>query len=332
NFKYQEKDNAAFLADLKKITQNYKTQSDFKLNIKNATWPTYFTAQNASFSYKGEPNQDSFNNIATLSADKVSSELYKVQFTRFNLDLLLSMTSSDDFYSALLCSQHIYKLLCMNNLSTETYTEQRNNIFTRDMAKIDATNFAVDIDTFPATDKTQPVTGRLEIIPPPPKQAEKYFSVFKTFNQSEINATLSVPMALINDMYATEPDNSAKLKADSSFWHILKKTFAPDNPFIQLAATDNGLYEFNFVQKDGKHWLNGKDMDNIEEQAITPNENSDALPATDSPAETLHSETETGKENQPQAVNTPTSDNSENMPKSTLPQTDESEKIPPKTP
>ena len=91
----------------------------------------------------------------------------------------------------------------------------------------------------------------------------------QTLQNAELDFKVTLPTALISDMLESDLSEAAKAKNSSAFWLGLKEFLDPNlNPLMELAPATNGQYEFNFVQKEGKLSLNGKNIEEFEKEKI----------------------------------------------------------------
>ena len=101
----------------------------------------------------------------------------------------------------------------------------------------------------------------------PPQKKEE--SILQTLENADLDFKLTIPTALISDMSESDLSEAAKAKTSSAFWLGLKEFLDPNlNPLMELAPATNGQYEFNFVQKEGKLSLNGKNIEEFEKEKI----------------------------------------------------------------
>ena len=260
-----EKDHPDFLKDLQKLTSNYKTQTKLKFDLKNISLPKYFSLENLSFNLNKEPAESDFNLKSQINFDKLILEKEKVQFTQFNWALPFKISPAEAFYPLYLCS-NTYKVLCFNNLSVKTYEKLQHDAFAKIKAQINDSVFNTKIDPIPAS-KLQQVTARLKFNWLPPQKKEE--SILQTLQNAELDFKLTLPTALISDMSESDLSEAAKAKNSSAFWLGLKEFLDPNlNPLMELAPATNGQYEFNFVQKEGKLSLNGKNIEEFEKEKI----------------------------------------------------------------
>lgn len=265
NYFNSEKDHPDFINDLKKLTTNYKTQAKTNVSLKHISLPKYFAMDNLALSFNEEPNQGDINFNNHISFDKFSLEKEAVQFTQFNWALPIKINPADIIYPLYLCS-NTYNFLCSNNLTFKTYEKLQNDAFEKITAQINHSAFSTNIDTFPPV-KAQQVTANLTFRTLPPKKGETF--IFSRFKNADIDFKLTVPTALVSDMSASETSESAKIKSNSTFWSALKDVFNPNmNPLITLVPADKEQYQFNFEQKDGKMWLNGKNLEEFEKEQL----------------------------------------------------------------
>ncbi len=268
--KQPEKDNPEFVADFKQLIDNYKNTFNMLLNIKSIDYPGYFSAENLALNYTEEPiNQESVMN-SSLSADKLVVNRENVQFEQFNLTLPIKAGPTERIYPLFLCGNNAYALLCMNNLSAKTYEKWQKELFAKLHTEINQANLAINVDTFPPTNKQQ-INGKLAINVQPIKEQNNAFPLFEMISQADISAELTVPIALISDMALPEPSESAKLKQNSQFW---KETYQVLNQAGEQLKDFNLIqgeqYQFNLEQKGGKVFLNGKDLDSPPPQPTEP--------------------------------------------------------------
>ena len=91
----------------------------------------------------------------------------------------------------------------------------------------------------------------------------------QTLQNADLDFKVTLPSALISDMSGSDLSEAAKAKNNSAFWLGLKEFLDPNlNPLMELAPATNEQYEFNFVQKEGKLFLNGKNLDEFEKEKI----------------------------------------------------------------
>ena len=260
-----EKDHPDFLKDLQKLTSNYKTQTKLKFDLKNISLPKYFSLENLSFNLNKEPAESDFNLNSQINFDKLILEKEKVQFTQFNWALPFKISPAEAFYPLYLCS-NTYKVLCFNNLSLKTYEKLQHDAFAKIKAQINDSVFNTKIDPIPAS-KPQQVTAGLKFNWLPPQKKEE--SILQTLQNAELDFKVTLPTALISDMLESDLSEAAKAKNSSAFWLGLKEFLDPNlNPLMELAPATNGQYEFNFVQKEGKLSLNGKNIEEFEKEKI----------------------------------------------------------------
>jgi len=260
-----EKDHPDFLKDLQKLTSNYKTQTKLKFDLKNISLAKYFSLENLSFNLNKEPAESDFNLKSQINFDKLILEKEKVQFTQFNWALPFKISPAEAFYPLYLCS-NTYKVLCFNNLSLKTYEKLQHDAFAKIKAQINDSVFNTKIDPIPAS-KPQQVTAGLKFNWLPPQKKEE--PILETLQNAELDFKLTLPTALISDMSESDLSEAAKAKNSSAFWLGLKEFLDPNlNPLMELAPATNGQYEFNFVQKEGKLSLNGKNIEEFEKEKI----------------------------------------------------------------
>lgn len=260
-----EKDHLDFLKDLQKLTSNYKTQTKLKFDLKNISLAKYFSLENLSFNLNKEPAESDFNLKSQINFDKLILEKEKVQFTQFNWALPFKISPAEAFYPLYLCS-NTYKVLCFNNLSLKTYEKLQHDAFAKIKAQINDSVFNTKIDPIPAS-KPQQVTAGLKFNWLPPQKKEE--PILETLQNAELDFKLTLPTALISDMSESDLSEAAKAKNSSAFWLGLKEFLDPNlNPLMELAPATNGQYEFNFVQKEGKLSLNGKNIEEFEKEKI----------------------------------------------------------------
>ena len=260
-----EKDHPDFLKDLQKLTRNYKTQTNLKFDLKNISLAKYFSLENLSFNLNKEPAESDFNLKSQINFDKLILEKEKVQFTQFNWALPFKISPAEAFYPLYLCS-NTYKVLCFNNLSLKTYEKLQHDAFAKIKAQINDSVFNTKIDPIPAS-KPQQVTAGLKFNWLPPQKKEE--PILETLQNAELDFKLTLPTALISDMSESDLSEAAKAKNSSAFWLGLKEFLDPNlNPLMELAPATNGQYEFNFVQKEGKLSLNGKNIEEFEKEKI----------------------------------------------------------------
>ena len=268
--KQPEKDNPEFVADFKQLIDNYKNTFNMLLNIKSIDYPGYFSAENLALNYTEEPiNQESVMN-SSLSADKLVVNRENVQFEQFNLTLPIKADPTERIYPLFLCGNNAYALLCMNNLSAKTYEKWQKELFAKLHAEINQANLAINVDTFPPTNKQQ-INGKLAMNVQPIKEGSNAFPLFEMISQADISAELTVPVALISDMALPEPTESAKLKQNSQFWKETYQVLSQAGEQLKDFNLIQGeQYQFNFEQKGGKVFLNGKDLDSPPPQPTGP--------------------------------------------------------------
>ena len=260
-----EKDHPDFLKDLQKLTSNYKTQTKLKFDLKNISLAKYFSLENLSFNLNKEPAESDFNLKSQINFDKLILEKEKVQFTQFNWALPFKISPAEAFYPLYLCS-NTYKVLCFNNLSLKTYEKLQHDAFAKIKAQINDSVFNTKIDPIPAS-KPQQVTAGLKFNWLPPQKKEE--PILETLQNAELDFKLTLPTALISDMSESDLSEAAKAKNSSAFWLGLKEFLDPNlNPLMELAPATNEQYEFNFVRKEGKLSLNGKNIEEFEKEKI----------------------------------------------------------------
>ena len=150
-------------------------------------------------------------------------------------------------------------MLCMNNMSYQTYQQLQHDVFSNTTGGIENADFSVDIDTVPSTTK-QSVNGKLIINLLPQTKKDNLFvsPLFQGIESADITANLTFPTALIDDIGNSESEKG-KLKT-GLFWNWLQQSFNSDQPLMKLANINNDQYEFQFEQKNGKYFINGIDI------------------------------------------------------------------------
>lgn len=297
DFKQPEKDNAEFLADFGQLVNNYKNKFNMLFNIKHIDYPEHFSAENLALNYTEEPiNNESVMN-ANLSFDKLAVNREKVQFGQFNLTLPLKIAPTDTIYPLFLCTNNAYNLLCINNLSPKTYDKWQTELFDRLTAEINQAKLSVNVDTFPPTNE-QTIDSNLTLKIHPLKEKRNAFPLFEMISQADITSELTVPVALIGDMESLEPADSAKLKQDSQFWQETYQVLSQvGEQFKGFNIIQGDRYQFNFEQKNGKMFLNGKDLSDISAQTSEQN----AVTEKDAISESVPIETDASEQTAPAA-------------------------------
>ena len=260
-----EKDHPDFLKDLQKLSSNYKTQTKLKFDLKNLSVPKYFSLENLSFNLNEEPAEGDFNLNSQINFDKLILEKDNVQFSQFSGALPFKANPAEAVYPLYLCS-NTYKVLCFNNLSVKTYEKLQHDAFVKLKAQINDSVFNTQIDSIPAS-KPQQVTAGLKFNWLPPQKKEE--PILQTLQNADLDFKVTLPSALISDMSGSDLSEAAKAKNSSAFWLGLKEFLDPNlNPLMELAPATNEQYEFNFVQKEGKLSLNGKNIEEFEKEKI----------------------------------------------------------------
>ncbi|MDO4626542.1 MAG: hypothetical protein Q4A81_04435 [Pasteurellaceae bacterium] len=239
------KSNKEFINAIDKLSQQDNSEAQISISLESAKLDQVISLNKLKLNSeeKFDREKDRILNPIQLSVDKLNFDIQKIMLDKIKFNLTNdNIQPTKELQRGLFCNAVTYKLLCMNNLSTNDFShmiEEFIHYFSGNL-KGDLT---MNIDTLPNS-KTYPLQAdmNLQII-----QTEK--DVWSKLKNALF--TIQFPTGLVADMNREPINESGKLKQDSAFWKWLNQT--TQTYFIQ----EQEIYKSNLKFKDGEFFING---------------------------------------------------------------------------
>lgn len=237
-----EKDNLDFIKDIKTLAEQHQTKTESTMSIGEAYLKNSFSLKDLNYNYQDLIEGNVFNIKNHITLGNLNLDKENMQFNDLSLTLPIEIVPKDEYIKASLCSQHLYSYFCINNLSPESYYKQNYDMI---YTNIKNATLETYLDTLPKSKNAQKITAILDLNIPKGKD------IFDKLSSTEMNAQISIPTALFDEITENQDNQFAKIKQEKSSWQQLYQLTSE----YRLIEKENYILNLSF--EDGLLLLNG---------------------------------------------------------------------------
>lgn len=275
---YPVKDDEAFKNALNQLAEGFKEKNQNQFKLKALNYGNIVNLSELEIDYQDEPAENNQYKVAlNASLNKFSHKDGNVEVQQFKLELPMIFDHIKEIFIPYSCvSSEYYKDLCKQNLSLDTNIKQLDSLWHNLAVKIEDGKLDLQLDTQPNS-QASAVNAALNLNFDAQKITGTLFSP-DILNRIIFDSKITIAKSLLSP---NEQVIAARKK--SPFWEMLNQFMISSNADIPPFLKEDGdAYVSEIQTKDGKTFINGKTLAEIEE-ILSPKEESIPEATTEAP-------------------------------------------------
>ncbi|PJG82096.1 hypothetical protein [Caviibacterium pharyngocola] len=262
------KDNKAFLDSLNEFSRTFNEKNRAKLTLKSLELPNRIDLKGIGADYSEMPSgENQYTVNFTTQIERYRNEADAIEVNDIKLDLPLIVERFDSVLPLYLCSNQLFALNCLHNLSEKTLNELIDTPLRELGLSVKQAKLSADVNSIPNTDKT-PISAELNLDVPPIKnnRASQEALIEERMESILSDFTLTIPKTLLTD----DKQIKAKLIDENPFWKALAHQLKQKDKLNPYFVETDDSYKLHWENTADGVLINGKPPVQIEPEEEIP--------------------------------------------------------------